>query len=171
MKITRTAGQISAHISLAESTKSTQASRLGIPNIPTPEAITNMRLVAENCFEPLREHHGKPIGITSFFRSKALNIAVGGAINSQHNAGVSSELPEAAIDLDMDIFNNGMSNAEAFEWLRKNVEFDQLIWEFGNDKNPDWVHVSYREGQNRKRCLRSRKEGHKTVYNQMTFKD
>ena len=170
MKTSKT-NAISKHISYTEATKSTQASRLGIPNVPTEKAIENMKALAENCFEPLREFHGKPIGITSFFRSKVLNIAVGGAINSQHNAGVVSGKHEAAIDLDMDIYDNGMSNAEAFEWLRKNVEFDQLIWEFGTDKNPDWVHISFNGEENRKRCLRSRKEGHKTVYNQMTFKD
>lgn len=171
MKAVREEKRISEHISYIEAVKSITATRLGISNTPTPAAIKNMEQLAEACFEPLRKMHGRPILISSFFRSVELNEATGGAINSQHLAGVTSGLAEAAMDIDCDGFNNGLTNAQAFEWLRKNVKFDQLIWEFGNDKNPDWVHVSYRDGANRGRCLKSRKEGSKTVYNQMEFKE
>jgi hypothetical protein len=95
-----------------------------------------MRLVARKCFEPLREWHGKPIGISSFYRSPKLNKAINGSPRSQHCKG-------QAIDIDADIFNNGVTNAKLFEWLRNNVDYDQLIWEFGTDKNPAWVHISY----------------------------
>lgn len=170
-KKTTNSAMISDHISYIEAIKSSQALRLGIDNTPDNFALDNMILLADACFEPLRNFYGQPIGISSFFRSEELNVAVGGSATSQHCAGTVSGVSEAAIDIDLDIFNNGMTNAQAFEWLRLNVEFDQLIWEFGTDNDPDWVHVSYRKSDNRKRCLRSIKAGRKTVYNEMKFKN
>lgn len=139
---------ISTHISYAEATKSAEAVRLGLDNTPGAEARAAMALVAEKCFEPLRAWHGKPIGITSFFRSQAVNKAVGGASMSAHMQG-------EAIDIDADLFNNGITNADVFHWLRENVDYDQLIWEFGDNDSPAWVHVAHRASGNRKQLLRA----------------
>jgi hypothetical protein len=127
--------------------KSQTATRLAILNEPTQEHLEAMRLVARKCFEPLREWHGKPIGISSFYRSPKLNKAINGSPRSQHCKG-------QAIDIDADIFNNGVTNRQLFEWLRNNVDYDQLIWEFGTDKNPAWVHISYvSKEKNRRQVL------------------
>lgn len=144
--------KISNNITLQEATKSETAIRKGIDNMPDGEQLNNMILVAQKCFEPIRMKHGKPIGISSFFRSPALNKAIGGSTTSDHCKG-------CAIDIDADIYNNGITNKEIFEWLRTNVDFDQLIWEFGTDENPDWVHVSYRKTGNRKQILKAIKGG------------
>jgi hypothetical protein len=139
--------RISPHISYAEATKSRTAVRRGLDNTPNADQLAAMKLVATACFEPLREWHGKPIGISSFFRSPAVNKAVKGSKNSDHMRG-------CAIDIDADVFDNGITNADIFNWLRANVEFDQLIWEYGTDEQPAWVHVSYRASGNRRQVLR-----------------
>lgn len=124
------------------------ASRLGISNTPSPEIIKNMELVAYQCFEPLRAWYGKPIGISSFYRCPELNKAVGGSKNSQHMTG-------QAIDIDADIFNNGITNREIYLWIIRNLDFDQLIWEYGDEENPAWVHVSYNsKTRNRHQIIR-----------------
>jgi len=57
------------------------------------------------------------------------------------------------------------TNAEMFNYIKDNLEYDQLIWEFGTDENPDWIHVSYvGPGKNRKRNLRASRDKKKTVY-------
>ncbi len=129
--------RISKHISYYEATKSNTATRKGIENIPSGEEMARMKIVAEKCFEPLREWYGRPIAISSFFRSHKLNKEIGGSRTSDHVKG-------CAIDMDADVFDNGITNAEIFHWCKENLEFDQLIWEFGNSKNPAWVHISYR---------------------------
>lgn len=139
---------ISPHISYAEATRSPEAIRLGLDNTPDAEQLAAMVHVATNGFEPLRAHHGKPIGITSFFRSLEVNKAVGGSSTSAHMAG-------EAMDIDADIFNNGITNADIFHWLRENVEFDQIIWEFGDSEQPAWVHLAIRKSGNRKQLLRA----------------
>jgi len=144
---------ISDHISYKEATKSNTATRKGIDNTPNGDQIFNMMLVANHCFEPLREYHDDAIGISSFFRSGELNSAIGGSQTSQHCAGEETELEEAAIDIDADIYNTGITNCEIFHFLKDNVEFDQLIWEFGSDDEPAWVHVSYRKDGNRGEIL------------------
>lgn len=149
--------KVSNHISLKEACRSNTADRAGIENKPTDFQLSNMKLVAENCFEPLRMHHGKPIYISSFLRSLELNkITPGGSKTSQHLQGELTGVEEGAIDIDMDVYDNGMTNAEAFHWLRNNVEYDQIIWEYGTDENPNWVHISFRKGANRKMALRKR---------------
>lgn len=134
---------ISKHISYREATQSSTATRLKIDNTPTPEVLANMKLVAEKCFEPLRDWYGKPIRINSFYRSYILNRAIGGAKNSDHVKGF-------AIDLDTP---SNAENKKLFDWLKDNVEFDQLIWEYGNASGPDWVHISYKPRKNRKQIL------------------
>lgn len=138
--------KVSQNITLGEATKSQTATRLKIDNTPNEEALLNMKHVAENVFEPIRKHFGIPIGISSFYRSPKLNKAVKGSKTSQHTKG-------EAIDIDADIFG-GVTNAEIFEFVRQNLDYDQLIWEYGNDKNPAWVHVSLkRVGNNKKQIL------------------
>ena len=126
--------RISQHISYKEATFSETATRQDIDNTPSEDQLCRMSTLAENVFEPLRAYVGGPIKINSFFRSMALNRAIGGAKSSQHMRG-------EAIDID-DTFGR-MSNRDMFVFIKDELDFDQLIWEFGNDENPDWVHVSY----------------------------
>ena len=132
------------------------ATRLNIDNKPNDDQMQNMCLIAEEVFEPLRVWVGGPIKINSFFRSPKLNKAIGGSTKSQHCHG-------QAIDLD-DTFGRA-TNAEMYEFIKKYLDFDQMIWEFGNDDNPSWVHVSYvSEEKNRNRCLKAYKDKGKTKY-------
>ena len=138
---------ISKNLTLAEVTKSQTASRLGISNAPGKEELESLKLVAEKVFQPVREHFGVPIAVTSGYRSEALNKAIGGSKTSEHTLGM-------ALDLDADVFG-GVTNREIFEYILENLDFNQLIWEFGDSKNPDWVHVSYRPSGNKKEVLRA----------------
>ena len=147
---------ISKHISYKEGVYSRTAMRRGIKNNPNAEQMENMVAIAEEVFEPLRMWVGGPIKINSFFRSPELNKAIGGSGKSQHCHG-------QAIDLD-DTFGRA-TNAEMFEFIKENLDFDQIIWEFGDEANPDWVHVSYvSPEQNRNRCLKAYRENGKTNY-------
>ena len=148
--------KISRHISYKEAVYSATAKRKGIENVPNDDQIYNMRRVADNIFEPLRLYIGGAIKITSFFRSPELNTAIGGSAKSQHCKG-------QAIDID-DVFGH-KSNYEMFEYIRENLDFDQLIYEFGTNDNPDWVHISYvSKKENRNRVLRAIRENGKTRY-------
>ena len=152
--------RISKHISYKEATRSATALRLGIENIPNEYELQNMEMVAKKVFEPLREAVDAPIKINSFFRCEELNKAIGGSSKSQHCQG-------RAIDID-DIYGN-VSNAFMYYYIKDNLDFDQLIWEFGTDDSPDWVHVSYvDEDSNRKRCLKAYREDGKTKYKDIT---
>ena len=147
---------ISKHVSNKEGVYSRTAQRLDIDNTPTKNHKKNMIELAENIFEPLRMYVGGPIKINSFYRSPKLNKTIGGSSKSQHCQG-------QAIDLD-DTFGRA-TNAEMFEFIKKNLDFDQMIWEFGDDSNPNWVHVSYVSAKdNRNRCLKAYKENGKTKY-------
>jgi zinc D-Ala-D-Ala carboxypeptidase len=150
--------QISKHLSLAEVSRSETAKRKGINNTPSGEHLENFKKLAENIFEPIREHFAVPIHISSGYRSKELNASIGGASSSQHCQG-------EAIDIDMDGSPSGVSNADVFKYIKDNLNFDQLIWEFGSNSNPDWVHVSYEStGKQRKQILKAVKAGGKTSY-------
>jgi len=148
---------ISEHITYKEGVYSTTALRLGLNNDPTKAHLTNMELLAEKIFEPLRKHVNGPIKINSFYRGPELNKAIGGSSKSQHCEG-------RAMDIDDDF--GYMSNADMFEYIKNNLSFDQMIWEFGNSDNPNWVHVSYvNEDANRNRCLLAYKdENNRTKY-------
>ena len=147
---------ISKHISYKEGTNSITAIRRGIDNIPNGEQLANMELIAEKIFEPLRDWVGGPIKINSFFRCPELNKAIGGSSKSQHCKG-------QAIDID-DTFRV-VANSDMYNYIKEDLDFDQLIWEFGDDENPNWVHVSYvSEEDNRRRCLRAYCENRKTKY-------
>lgn len=138
--------KISAHITFEEATVSPTALRLGINNEPNEAELTAMRLVAELCFEPLRKWYGKPIKVNSFFRCSELNTAVKGAKNSQHTLGEAIDLTGGSKE----------ENKKLFDWAKDNLDYDQLLWEFGDDTGPDWVHISYKRFGNRKQVLRIR---------------
>ena len=147
---------ISKHISDKEAVYSNTAIRRGIENIPNDKQLYNMKMIARQIFEPLRSYVGGPIKINSFFRCEELNTAIGGSSKSQHCKG-------QAIDID-DTFKRS-SNAAMYRFIKDNLDFDQMIWEFGDDNNPDWVHVSYiSKKENRNRCLKAYREKGKTKY-------
>jgi zinc D-Ala-D-Ala carboxypeptidase len=148
--------QLSTNLSLAEVTRSETAKRKGISNMPTAEHIENFKKLAANIFQPIREHFGKPIIISSGYRSAELNKAIGGSLSSQHCSG-------EAIDIDMD--GTDITNAQIFNYIKENLNFDQMIWEFGTDTNPDWVHVSFAANRSqRKQILVAKKVNGKTTY-------
>ena len=147
---------ISKHISDKEGVYSNTAIRRGINNRPGEKQLYNMKMIARQIFEPVRNWVGGPVKINSFFRSPELNKAIGGSSNSQHCKG-------QAVDIDDGGCNK--TNAEMYKYIKDELEFDQMIWEFGDDENPDWVHVSYvSEDSNRKRCLKAYRENGKTKY-------
>ena len=149
--------QLSEHLTLAEVTKSQTATRLGIDNDPDAHQLAALKAIAEHIFEPVRNHFGVPIGISSGLRSKALNQAIGGSSRSQHCHG-------QALDIDADIYG-GINNRNIFRYIQNHLDFDQLIWEFGDDNNPAWVHVSFTDDDtNRGQTLRAIKENGKTKY-------
>jgi zinc D-Ala-D-Ala carboxypeptidase len=150
-------GRISEHISYREATRSYTALKEGIDNTPNEQQLANMKILAEKVFEPVRRHFNKPIKVESFFRSRKVNKRIGGSKNSQHLADYG-----AAIDIDDDF--GGLINADMFYYIVQSLEFDQIIWEFGNDKRPQWIHVSYVESNNRKRISIAYKYNRKTVY-------
>ena len=149
--------KISPNLNLAEITRSDTAKRHGIDNTPTAEHLENFKLLADKVFEPIREHFKTPIFISSGYRSQALNSFIKGSSSSQHCKG-------EAIDIDMDGSNGEVTNRMVFDFIKNKLDFDQLIWEFGTDFNPDWVHVSYAKGANRKQILKAVRTGGKTSY-------
>ncbi len=137
--------QISKHITFQEATHSDTAVRNSINNTPDAPTIARMKLVAEKCFEPLREWYKKPIRINSFFRSQSLNVKVGGSATSQHCKG-------EAIDISA---GSRTENRILYDWLVTNLpEWDQILWEYGDETGPDWVHISFKAKGNRKQVLR-----------------
>ena len=150
--------KISEHLDLSEVIRSEQAKRLGVPNMPTEEHLENFKKLAEAIFEPIRNNFRVPIHISSAYRSVALNKAIKGSATSQHCKG-------EAIDVDMDGSSNGVTNKMIFDYIYKNLDFDQLIWEFGTSENPDWVHVSYNsKGTQRKQALKAVRGASGTTY-------
>jgi hypothetical protein len=150
--------KLSEHLDLSEVVRSESAKRKGISNMPTELHIVNFKILAEKVFEPIREHFRCPIHISSGYRSKELNAAIGGSLTSQHCSG-------EAIDIDMDGTPNGVTNKMVFDYIKDNLDFDQLIYEFGDSNNPDWVHVSYETtGKQRKQILKAIRVNGKTSY-------
>lgn len=134
---------ISKYITYQEAITSQTAIRRGIRNVPNQQQLEAMQHVALNVFDKVREHFKKPIRVSSFFRNIATNKAVGGSRTSQHMTG-------EAIDIQA---TKGFTNAQIFNFIKEYLEFDQLIWEFGTEDNPAWVHVSLRKNGNRKQIL------------------
>ena len=151
--------QLSKYFTLGELTPSSTAKRLGIKNNPTPAHLECLKLLATNVLDKVREHFGKPIFISSGYRCKALNdVTPGSSATSQHCSG------EAA-DLDQDGKGTGVSNKMVFDYIKDHLTFDQLIFEYGTDANPDWVHVSWEStGKQRKQVLRCTRVNGKPVY-------
>jgi hypothetical protein len=144
--------KLSAHFDLCEFTRSESAKREGVSNNPTPEHLENIKTLCEKVLEPIRAKFG-PINISSGYRSADLNHFIGGSLNSDHCKG-------KAADIDMDGHGGEVTNKMIFDYIKDNLEVDQLINEF----NYSWVHVGYRKGANRKQVLDAVKEGGKTVY-------
>ena len=144
---------LSRNFTLGEMIQSQTAIQKKIDNNPGGDQILNLIDLCENILQPLRDALGT-IHISSGFRSQRLNVAIGGSTSSQHCA-----LKGAAADIDM-----GKKNREIFDWIKVNTDFDQMIWEFGTDECPSWVHISYREGKNRNQILKAIKEEGKTKY-------
>ena len=156
--------KITEHVSYKEIINSTTAKRLGIINEPDSEQLDRIKLLCEKIFEPVRLEFKVPIYISSCFRSDKLNTAIGGAKASQHMANNG-----AAMDIDADRYGR-VTNAEIFHYILENLDYDQLIWEFGDKNDPAWVHVSYKEKDNRKSTLIAYKdENNKTRY--IPYKD
>jgi len=147
--------KISDHISYKEGSHSATATRLNISNIPTEDILKNMVLVAEEVFEPLRDWAKHPIRVNSFYRSPKLNAAIKGSFRSSHLSGQA-----------IDITTIGeKTNGELFDYIKQNLDFDQLIWEFGNNENPRWIHVSFKNKKdNRKDVLKARHRGTNVTY-------
>ena len=122
---------LSPHFTLAELTKSQTALRLGLDNSPTPEHIENLKYLALNILEPIRDKFGA-FTPNSGYRSKALNEAINGSAKSQHSKG-------EAVDLDI----VGVPNKELCKWIYVNLD----------DPNSGWVHVSTTRQQCRKSCM------------------
>ena len=139
--------RISKHISYKEAVGSNYAKQKGIKNKPNEEQVENMKLLAEKVFEPLREWVDAPIKVNSMFRSLELNTALKGSKTSSHMKGEAMDITSMG----------GKSNLEMFHYIKDNLEFDQLIWEFG--KEPKWLHVSYNKDKNRKQVLVTKKRG------------
>ena len=147
---------LSKNLSLAEATKSATAIKHGIANDPTPEHLQNLKESAEKIFQPIREHFSTPLGVSSGYRSAALNQRIGGSKSSQHMQG-------KAFDLDAHMFG-GVTNKEIFNFIKDNLDFDQLIWEFGTEDEPDWIHVSYNSEKNRGEVLRAVRRNGRVIY-------
>lgn len=148
--------RLTAHFDLSEFTRSESAKREGLDNTPTPEHLENIKILCEKVLEPIRLRFGS-INISSGYRGKLLNHFIGGAVNSDHCVG-------RAADIDMDDVGTGVTNTEIFNYIKDNLDYDQLIWEFGNKEKPDWVHVGYRLNENRKQTLRATKVNGKSHY-------
>ena len=149
---------LSKSFTLNELTKSQEATRLGIENIPNEEHIENLKILCEKILQPLRDYYGMPVSISSGYRSVALCEAVGSSARSQHTKG------QAA---DFEIF--GVANKDVADFIVQNFEYDQCILEFWNDNEPNsgWIHCSYSKEGNRKQYLKAQKVSGKIVYSPM----
>jgi len=149
--------RLSENFTLAEFTKSDTAIRLVLDNNPTDEHLENIQHLVDTICQPVRDHYGKAVRVTSGYRSGPLNRAIGGSKNSQHSKG-------EAVDFEI----SGIDNKELAKWIVENCEFDQLILEFYDPEvggNSGWVHVSVKKGGgNRKSVLRAFKRSGRTVY-------
>lgn len=152
--------KLSKNLSLIECTKSATARRHGVDNTPKQEHITNLVEIAQNVFQPTRDYFNTPIYISSGYRSKRLNDIVKGSETSQHMIG-------EALDLDADVLGV-VSNRLIFNYIKDNLEFDQLIWEFGDSSSPDWVHVSYSSEYNRNQVLKAVRTADGVKYTDIT---
>jgi zinc D-Ala-D-Ala carboxypeptidase len=153
--------KVSEHLTLGEATISGTAKSLGINNTPSKDVLEVMKHTAVNIFEKVRAHFGgRPIYVSSFYRAPEVNKAIGGSATSQHCKG-------EAMDLDGDVYENA-SNKQIFEFIRDNLQFDQLITEGVAGGKIAWVHVSLKKTGNRKQISFMYKSSGKTVYEPYT---
>ncbi len=140
---------IGKYITLEKFCHSDNAARKKMDNMATdPVHLQNIRNLIEHVFDPLCKHFGVVIYISSGYRSRALNLITKGAsLTSAHAKG-------QAVDLDQD-GQGTPTNRQIFDYIKANLPFDQLIWEFGDDNNPSWVHVSFKMLGNRRQILRA----------------
>lgn len=144
--------QLTKNFSLLELTSSETATRRGIDNTPSQTEINNLKKLCEEVMQPLRDWYGKPINITSGFRSAKLNRVIGGASSSQHVKGEAIDFTLPKEDY-----------KKVWKWITENLEYDQIIWEFGNSEAPDWIHISYTTN-NRNQKLKAEKQWGVTRY-------
>jgi len=147
--------KLSKNFWLSEFTISQTAQRLGIENIPLPDHVDNLKLLCRHILQPLRDRMRRAIFISSGYRSPALNSFIGGSGTSDHRYG-------RAADID-----SPTDNIKYFNFIKSNLIFDQLIWEFGNDEYPGWIHVSFRRGENRNQILKAYRDQHGIHYKEI----
>lgn len=153
--------KLSKNFTLEELTRSDTAKRLGIDNTPNEKEIANLRLLCEEVLQPIRIIYNKPIVISSGFRCEKLNKKVGGSATSEHRYGMAADIHSLSDSLE--------DNLELWNIIRSfKLEFGQLIWEYGNDTGPDWIHISYNKNKNRKQVLRCRKVNGKASYSPLS---
>ena len=148
--------KLTENFSLNELTKSQTAERKGIDNTPSTEHQDNLKSLCEMILQPIRDHFGQVVSVSSGYRSPELCVAIGSSTQSQHAKGQAS---------DFEIF--GVSNKELADWIDQNLDYDQLIleyWKGEDEPNSGWVHCSYTNGNNRKQYLRAYKENGSTKY-------
>lgn len=146
--------QLTDNFSLEELTRSVTAGNKGIDNNPEPVHVANLRALAKSVLQPARDHINAPVQVNSGYRSRKLNKAIGGSKKSQHCRGEAADI-------------SCHDNAVLFNFIRNETVFDQLIWEFGTDQEPAWVHVSHKLSDNRKEVLKAVKVKGKTVYRRL----
>lgn len=140
--------KLSDNLTLKEALRSTVATRHNLDNTPGENELENLKAVAVNCFQPIRDFIGGPLFVSSGYRAPKVNKLAKGSDTSSHMRG-------EALDLDCDVFeSNGITNKDVFEFAVKELQFDQLIWEYGDDNEPAWVHISYSRTHNRGQILR-----------------
>lgn len=143
--------RLTANFTLAELTKT----RFDLDNTPSPQVVDNLRTLCEKVLQPLRDAVG-PVNVTSGYRSKLVNQAVNGARNSDHLWGYAADLQSPDGD-----------HRKIYDWLKANAMFSQLIYEFGNDQQPQWVHVSYNPKDLKREILRARNVGKRVTYTRL----
>lgn len=154
--------KLSKHLSLKEATYSATAIKNGLNNKPNIGQLEVLKALAVTIFEPCRKFCGGPLKVTSGFRGPQLNSLIGGSLTSDHCV---NDHNTAALDLDCDVYKNS-TNADLFNYIKDNLDFKQLIWEFGNDEQPNWVHVSWSTNAhfNKREILIAKRINGRTVY-------
>lgn len=147
--------RLSKNFTLEELTESATANRLYIENTPTEQEIKNLKLLCENILQKVRRYIAAPVVITSGFRNNDLNAAIGGATLSQHKLG-------EAVDFKCNYLK------DIFHFIKDTLDFDQIIYEYGDADAPRWIHVSYKKTGNRRQALMAYKKGYKTVYEEFS---
>jgi hypothetical protein len=143
--------RLTANFTVAELTRT----RFDLDNTPSPQVLQNLQLLCEKVLQPLRDAVG-PVNVTSGYRSKVVNEAVNGARNSDHLWGYAADLQSP----------DG-NHRKLYDWLKANAMFSQLIYEFGNDTQPQWVHVSYNPKDLKREILRARNVGKRVTYSRL----